>query len=96
MEDFHQTESENMHFKVLAQGIEHYKETEKGRETMCDAVREYAEEYAEERVRENEINTKTDLVRNLMKNTGFTLDQALNSLDLNSEDRRILTTTLNK
>ena len=38
----------------MAQGVEHYKETEKGRETMCDAVKEYAKEYAYER----EMDTK--------------------------------------
>ena len=83
-----------MHFKVLAQGVEHYKETEKGRETMCDAVREYAKEYAKEYARENVMIAKTDIARNLMKNSGFTLDQALNVLDLNSEDRSLLTEEL--
>ena len=92
MEDFHQTESENMHFKVLAQGIEHYKETEKGRDTMCDAVREYAKEYAHENV----INEKADIAKNLINNAGFTLDQALNMLNLNSEDRSLLTSELKK
>ena len=92
MDDFRQTESENMHFKVLAQGVEHYKETEKGRETMCDAVKEYAKEYAYER----EMDTKKGMVKNLMKNAGFTLDQAFNMLDLNSEDRSLLTAELKK
>ena len=94
MDDFRQTEPENMHFKILSQGVEHYKETEKGRETMCDAVREYAKEYAKEYARENVMIAKTDIARNLMKNSGFTLDQALNVLDLNSEDRSLLTEEL--
>ena len=81
-----------MHFKVLAQGVEHYKETEKGRDTMCDAVREYAKEYAHENV----INEKADIAKNLINNAGFTLDQALNMLNLNSEDRSLLTAELKK
>ncbi len=92
MDDFRQTKSENMHYKVLAQGVEHYKETEKGRDTMCDAVKEYAKEYA----RENVINVKTDIAKNLINNAGFTIDQALNMLDLSSEDRSLLTKELMK
>ena len=38
MEDFHQTEPENMHYNELAQGVKHFKKNEEGREQMCEAV----------------------------------------------------------
>lgn len=48
MKDFNQTDPSNMYYGVLAQGVKHFKETEGGREQMCEAVEEYAEEYARE------------------------------------------------
>jgi hypothetical protein len=46
--DFRCKKSEEMYYRELSEGIKHFKETEKGREIMCDAVKEYAKEYAEE------------------------------------------------
>ena len=31
-----------MHYKALADSVKHFKETEEGRETMCESVKEYA------------------------------------------------------
>lgn len=36
-----------MFYQQFAEGVKHFKETEKGRENMCDAVQEYAKEYAD-------------------------------------------------
>lgn len=49
IEDFHQRESEDMHYKALADGVRHFKETEEGRKIMCESVKKYAKEYADER-----------------------------------------------
>jgi predicted transposase/invertase (TIGR01784 family) len=46
--DFRCKKSEEMYYGELSEGIKHFKETEEGREIMCDAVKEYAEEYAKE------------------------------------------------
>ena len=35
-----------MYYDALAQGVKHFKETEEGREQMCEAVEKYAKEYA--------------------------------------------------
>ena len=35
-----------MHYEALAQGVKHFKETEEGRDNMCEAVEKYAKEYA--------------------------------------------------
>lgn len=59
MKDFHQTEPENIHSAVLAQGVKHFKETERGREQMCEAV----EKYATKRVTEEKVVS----VKNLWK-----------------------------
>ena len=52
MHDFHSLKSEEMNYKELADGLHHFKETGKGRDTMCEAVVEFAKEYAEEYAKE--------------------------------------------
>lgn len=36
-----------IHYKSLANGVKHFKETEEGREIMCESVKNYAKEYGE-------------------------------------------------
>ena len=88
MRDFHQTNPENMHYEALAQGVKHFKETEEGREQMCEAV----EKYGDERV----INAKIVSVQNLIKNTKFTLEQALDALEIQGDERAFITEQLQK
>ena len=83
MNDFHQTDPDNMHYEELAQGVKHFKEVEEGRETMCETVQEYAEKYGEQRA----INTAITIVKNLIKNTNCTLEQALDAAGIQGEDR---------
>ena len=88
MKDFHQTDPENMHYEALAQGVKHFKETEEGREIMCEAVEKYGDERA--------IKAKIVSVQNLMKNTKFTLEQALNALGIQGDERELITKQLQK
>ncbi len=90
--DFHQTDSENMYYSELADGVEHYKETEKGRGNMSEAVEKYAREYAEECV----IVEKITSVKNLMNNMKLTLEQALNALGIQGKDREQIFNQLQK
>lgn len=76
MQDFHQTDPDNMHYKELSQGVRHFKEVEEGRDTMCEAVQEYAKEYANEYANEKQAAN----VKNLMESAGFTMERALDSL----------------
>ena len=46
------------------------------RETMCKSVEKYAEEYGKECAKRQEISTKLVFIIKLMKEAGFTLDQA--------------------
>lgn len=88
MQDFHQTDPDNMHYKELSQGVRHFKEVEEGRDIMCEAVQEYAQEYAANEVAEN--------VKNLMENTGFTLEKALDILGIQGEKRKAIIQLLQK
>jgi predicted transposase/invertase (TIGR01784 family) len=44
MHDFHCTEAKDMNYKLLADRVRYFKETQKGRDTMCAIVEEYAKE----------------------------------------------------
>ena len=50
MHDFHCTEAKDMNYKLLADRVRYFKETQKGRNTMCAIVEEYAAEIAREEV----------------------------------------------
>ena len=88
MEDFHQKDSENMHYKALADSVKHFKENEKGRGTMCEAVEKFAKEYAD--------NRDVTKVSKLMKNLQLTLNQALDALDIQGDSRTYIITQLQK
>ncbi len=86
MQDFHQTDPDNMHYKELSQGVRHFKEVEEGRDTMCEAVQEYAKEYANEYANEKQAAN----VKNLMESAGFTMERALDSLKIQGEEREAI------
>lgn len=86
--DFHQADSKNIHYDVLAHGVKYYKEDKKGRENMCEAVEKYARECA---IRERVCN-----VKNLMKNMQLTLDQALSTLEIQGSERKLIIDQLQK
>lgn len=88
MKDFHQTDPENMHYDALAQGVKHFKETEEGRESMCEAVEKYGDERA--------IKANVKSVKNLMENMKLTLEQALNALGIQGDERKLITKQLQK
>lgn len=94
--DFHQTDSEKMYYSELADGVEHYKETEKGRGNMSEAVEKYAREYAEECVKEYAIREKITFAKNLMQNMKLTLEQALNALGIRGVEREEIMNRLQK
>ncbi|MBR1572566.1 MAG: PD-(D/E)XK nuclease family transposase [Lachnospiraceae bacterium] len=88
MQDFHSLNSEGMNYKELADGMQHFKETGKGRDTMCEAVEEYAKEYA--------IENKILNVKNLMENMNWTLDQTLTNMGITDQEREIIIQQLQK
>lgn len=88
MRDFHERDPQNMHYQELSQGVKHFKEVEGGRDTMCEAVEEYAKEYVSEQ--------RAKDVKNLMESTGFTMEQALDALKIQGEERKLIIKQLQK
>ena len=100
MADFRSTSSDGMNYKELADGLHHFKETEEGRDVMCESVKKYAEEYAKEYAKEYAEEyatvTKIEMVKNLMSNMKWTLEQTLNNMGVSDNERSIITKQLQK
>lgn len=94
--DFHQTNPENMHYDALAQGVKHFKEVEGGHEQMSEIVEEYARKYAKEYAKEYAEKEKIISIQNLMKNMKLTLEQALNVLEIQGDERAVIIKQLQK
>ena len=88
--DFDCTESSNVIYPILAKQIHYFKETEGGRATMCKAVEELAEKWAVRRVEESRLDTIVNNIKSIMKSTQWTLEQAMDALEISDEDRSIL------
>ncbi|MCR4653806.1 MAG: PD-(D/E)XK nuclease family transposase [Eubacterium sp.] len=84
--DFHTKSPEDMYFKELADSVHHFKETEKGRDSMSEAVRKFAEEYAEQ----YRIDALAQSVKMLMQNTSVTMDQAFSNLGISDSDQILI------
>lgn len=74
-----------MHYSELARGVSHLKVTG-GQENMCEAVQKYAEEYAKEYA----AKEKSGSVKNLMHNMKLNLDEALNALGIQGDERELI------
>ena len=81
-----------MHYDALAQGVKHFKEVEGGHEKMSEIVEEYARKYAKEYAEKEKIIS----IQNLMKNMKLTLEQALNVLEIQGDEREVITKQLQK
>ena len=88
MRDFHQNNSKNIHYKELARGVKHYKETEKGRQIMGETIEKYGNEVA--------IRVRMNAVKDLMDSMKISLDQALNALKIQGEERTMIIKQLQK
>jgi len=112
MHDFNCKNTKEFYFKPLAEGVRHFKETEKGREAMGETLdslaRKYAHELAgemasematemaNEMVSEKQVKTRSDDVKTLMKSMKLTLEQALNALNVQGKERAIIAKQLQK
>lgn len=79
-----------MHYQELAKGVRHYKESEGGNETMCEAVENYAKEYAKEYSEEKVIEATAVAVKKLMKNANYTLEQAFATLEIPNDNKSLI------
>lgn len=92
MEDFRESDSEKMNYSILARSVEHFKEGKGGREKMSQIVEEYAKEYAKECMQVEKVET----VSTLMKNMKWTLNQALDALGIQGDERINISEQLKK
>jgi predicted thioesterase len=108
--DFRCSNADDMYYRQLADGVRYYKEA--GGKRMSEAVERYVEKRAEERamalsealaekkaterVREAEIASKADMVRNLMKNMHFTITQTFDALEVSEDDRKLIAEKIKK
>lgn len=81
-----------MNYDTLAQSVEHFKESEGGRKQMSQIVEEYAKEYAKEYA----VKEKIVAVSNLMKNMKLNLNQALDALGIQGDERVSIAEQLQK
>ena len=81
-------------------GVKHFKEVGGGHEKMSEIVeeyaRKYAREYAKEYAKEYVEKEKIVSIQNLMKNMKLTLEQALNALEIQGDEREVITKQLQK
>jgi predicted transposase/invertase (TIGR01784 family) len=100
--DFRCSNADDMYYSQLADGVRYYKESEGGKEKMCEKVERYAEKKAEERAMalaealadkkaaERTAKKQAVMVKNLMKNMNLTINQAFDVLNVSEADRRAI------
>lgn len=86
MHDFSCTDAKDIYYKVLADRVCYFKENAKGVETMCRAM----EEMRKEAAAEQNIITLLETLRNLMKNLGWTAEQAMTAMGISEAEKGLL------
>ena len=80
MRDFSCTDSADIHYRELADGVSHFKDTEEGRQDMSDALNKL-------------VNlTKADAVKKIMENMRVSMEEALDALCIQGKERKIIAT----
>ncbi len=90
MHDFRCMSSADMFYPQLAKQVKYFKETEGGREIMCQVFEELAEKRAEEAREETRIETLFSAIKNLMKSMKWTAEQAMVAMDISEKDQKLL------
>lgn len=82
--DFSCKESKDMYYGELASGVKHYKETEEGRERMCESVKKFAYELAEEAAEKAAKEQQIESFKNALKK-GLSVTDAQEIAGINDE-----------
>ena len=90
--DYNCKKADNIYFKPLADGVRHFKETEKGRDAMCESFTKLADKVADERAEQTTIN----YIKLMMKNMKCSLEDALDALEIKGKERAIIAKQLQK
>ncbi len=88
--DFNCKKADDIYYKPLADGVRHFKETEEGREEMCESFERLADKVADNRAEQSRINTLVEAIKSLMDSMKLSLDQALNALNIEGKERAII------
>lgn len=86
MHDFRCISSVDMFYPILAEQVKYFKETEGGREIMCQVFEDLAEKRAEIRV----LDEKVNLIKNLMETMKWTAEQAMEAMKISETDKKLL------
>jgi hypothetical protein len=81
--DFGCVKSSDMYCEVLKNNVKYYKETEGGRNIMCQII----EEFADKRAETKRIDTSFYLVKNLMDSMNLNVEQAMEALKIAEDDK---------
>ena len=84
--DFRCTRSVDMFSDVLKNQVKYYKETEGGREVMCQII----DDVAESRAEAERIDTLFNTMKNLMDSMKWTSKQALEAMRVSDKDQAII------
>ena len=94
--DFNCKNADEIYYEPLAEGVRHFKETEKGREAMCESFERLANKYADQIGDARAEQTKVDMIKLMMKNMKCTLEEALNVVEIKGKERAIIAKKLQK
>ncbi len=86
MHDFSCIDAKDMYYKILSDRVRYFKEDLKGVKIMCRAM----EDMRKEAAAEQNIITLLEILRNLMKNLGWTAEQAMTAMGVSDSERSIL------
>lgn len=91
MHDFHCKSADEMHSEVLANRVRQLKETQEGVDNMCremEQIKNWGIEEGRSRGRaEGRVSGILSSLRNLMKSTGWSMEQAMDTLGIPDSDR---------
>lgn len=90
--DFNCKKADDIYYKPLAEGVRHFKETEEGRDIMCESFSRLANKVGDERAEQTTINN----IKLMMKNMKCSLEEALNALEIKGKERAIIAKALQK
>ena len=91
MHDFACIDPDHMNYKLLADRVRYFKRTEKGVRSMCKIMEDFGREVAEEVTKQvtKQVTEQKILehIKMLIKNLNLTLEEAMDALNIPSEDR---------
>ena len=94
--DFNCKKADDIFYKPFADGVRHFKETKEGREIMCESFERLADKVAEERAEQATVQTKANIVKSLMENMKWTLDEALTASGIQGKERGVIAKQLQR